>query len=103
MFRFYVQLQGPAKIWIASIVLVAVGLVIFFGVPTIADKSRLDIEIALNLIHILGFIFFGLGAIPLAMMLIGLFIRANNPQNYDTWVWWVNFLGGLLGALAFAG
>jgi hypothetical protein len=35
-------------------------------------------------------------------MLATLYIRRTQPDHEAVWYWWINFIGGLLGALAFA-
>ena len=48
-----------------------------------------------------GIPFACLGAFLLALLVYGLHLKARDPGNYDAWLWWVNFLGGLSGALLF--
>lgn len=56
----------------------------------------------LALFKITGYIFFILGAFIFILTLPSLFIKFFYPQNSDYWFWWVNFTGGMVGALIFS-
>lgn len=97
-FGFWIELRGPAKLWVASIVFIVIGALIAFGVPVIVQPTQ-DRDLILLLLRVLGGTFIVLGFAVLLPMLATLFIAKEHREN---WHWWINFLGGLLGALAFA-
>lgn len=99
-FSFSYQPRGAAALWTASIVFVTVGLLIAFVVPAIVTEE--GAEGATVLLRLLGGFFFILGSFTLTLMLVGLRIERKNPDNLRVWHWWLNFLGGLIGACAFA-
>ncbi len=51
---------------------------------------------------IIGYIFLSLGIFILLLTLPSIVIKIYSPQNTDYWFWWVNFIGGLSGALLFS-
>jgi len=51
---------------------------------------------------IIGYIFLSLGIFILLLTLPSIAIKIYSPQNTDYWFWWVNFIGGLSGALLFS-
>jgi len=54
-----------------------------------------------RLLLFIGIPFAGLGTFLLALLIYSLYLKHKHPENYDTWLWWVNFLGGLAGTLTF--
>ncbi len=51
---------------------------------------------------IIGLVFMILGIIILMLTLPSIIIKIYSPQNTDFWFWWVNFIGGMSGALVFS-
>lgn len=49
-----------------------------------------------------GYIFLVLGSVILLMTLPSVVIKIVSPQNTGVWFWWVNFTGGMMGALLFS-
>lgn len=104
-FSWSYQLQGPAALWVASSVFVVIGGLIAFVLPAVLPRPpdpEAAAEPAILLLRLLGGVFLTLGGIPLSLMLGGVIVQRRSPQNLHVWYWWVNFLGGLLGACAFA-
>jgi len=95
---FWVELQGATKLWVASTVFIIVGALIAFAVPFVVQPSQ-DRDLVFLLLRVLGGIFIALGIAVLVPMLATLFVAAERREH---WHWWINFIGGLLGALAFA-
>jgi hypothetical protein len=88
---WYRELKGAAAFWLASLVFIVVGGA-FVAVGVLAESVFVFI----------GIPFLGLGLLILSLMVGSLYIKVKRPENYGTWLWWVNFVGGLLGALLFA-
>jgi hypothetical protein len=104
-FSWSYQLQGPAALWVASSVFVVVGGLIAFFLPAVLPRPpdpQAAPERAILLVRLLGGVFLLLGGLPLALLFGGLVVQRRSPQNLHVWYWWINFLGGLLGACAFA-
>lgn len=95
---FWIELQGAARLWVASTVFIIVGALIAFGVPLIMQPTQ-DRDLALPSMRVLGGVFIILGLAVFLPMLISLFVVAERREQ---WHWWINFIGGLLGALTFA-
>ncbi len=88
---WYREFRGAAAYWIASLVFVLVGAV-FTAVGALADPAFL----------LVGVPFLLLGLFVLALLIYSLFLKLKHPERYHTWLWWINFVGGLSGALLFA-
>lgn len=66
----------------------------------IADNTALQ---SLPLIfRFIGVIFFMIGFPILCMTIISVVIAVTSKDNIETWYWWINFVGGIMGALSFA-
>jgi len=50
----------------------------------------------------IGLVFLILGISILLLTLPSIMIKIKYPQNTDFWFWWVNFVGGMMGALLFS-
>lgn len=99
------ELRGPAAQWVASTVFVAVGMLIAFVLPLFAlqePAEGTDPMAVTLLLRVLGGTFLLLGGVPLTLMLGSVWVARRSPENVPVWHWWTNFLGGLLGACAFA-
>lgn len=96
---FWIELQGATKLWVASIVFIIVGALIAFVLPPIVQPREQDRDLVLLLLRVLGGTFIILGLAVLLPMLVSRFIAA---ERREIWYWWINFIGGLFGALAFA-
>ena len=66
------------------------------------SQSGSDDQVGLIVVRVLGGVFLALGALILTMMFVSLYIDRTCPQNNEVWQWWVDFVGGMLGAAAFA-
>jgi hypothetical protein len=64
-------------------------------------KSKEAQEVMLVL-KILGYIFLTLGLLVFVPLVAGLHVGKHHPEKLPALYWWINFLGGLMGALAFA-
>ena len=100
-FSFWIELRGAARLWTASITFIVLGALIALALPPVFPKAEQS-ELLLRAIQILGWTFFVLGLIVLLPMLATLYIRTKRPGREKVWHWWINFIGGVLGALAFA-
>lgn len=99
--NFWIELRGPARLWAASIVFTILGALFLFAVPRYLPLDARE-NGAWLAFPILGWTFFILGLLVLVPMFITLYIRRTQPERERVWHWWINFIGGLLGALAFA-
>lgn len=98
---FWIELRGPTKLWVASIFFTMLGALIAWALPGYLPAIGHD-AIVLFAIRTLGLTFFGLGLLVLVPMFVTLFVRARHPGREAIWYDWINFAGGLAGALAFA-
>ena len=101
IFSFWIELRGPLKLWVASVCFTLLGALIAFYLPRYFPVIEHDV-VGLFAIRALGWTFLGLGMLVLAPMLATLYLRARQPEREAIWHWWINFIGGLAGALAFA-
>jgi hypothetical protein len=86
-----IELKGAAPFWVAALVFLLVGVVlIVVGVEEEEALLYAGIPCAL------------LGLLLLAMLIYSLYLKLGQPENYAVWLWWVNFGGGMAGALLFA-
>lgn len=95
---FWYELRGPVKLWAASIAFLVIGALTTFGLPAVMDQTQ-DRASVLLLVRVLGGAFIVLGLAVLIPMLLTLRLAKAQREN---WHWWINLIGGLLGALAFA-
>ena len=91
MIGWYGELEGAAEYWIASLTFCLVGGV-FTAVGALTEPFFLFI----------GLPFLGLGLFILVLLIYSLYLKVKHPEKYPGWLWWVNFIGGLAGALLFA-
>lgn len=92
---------GQAGLWLAGVVFATVGLVLLFVVPTSAPWGS-DHGPHQLLYRILGGFFLVFGAVILAAMVWGSVLGTHDPTRREEVGWWVNFLGGAVGAAAFS-
>ena len=85
------ETRGSRAYWLATLVFILVG-VAFAVVGALTEKVFLFI----------GIPFLCIGTVLLALLIYSLHLKARDPENYGTWLWWVNFVGGLCGALLFS-
>ncbi len=88
---WYCELEGAAAFWIAAILFILVG----------GAFTAVGVEIE-GAFLIIGVPFLALGLLILPLLIYSLYLKFAQPENYKTWLWWVNFIGGLAGALTFA-
>ncbi len=89
--HWYREIRGAAAFWIAGFVFTLVGGV-FTAVGALTETFFL----------LIGIPFSCLGLLIIALLIYSLYLKLAHPEKYHTWLWWVNFSGGLLGALLFA-
>ncbi len=88
---WYLAIKKAAAYWIAGIVFTLAGGA-FVAVGALIERFFL----------IIGIPFLGLGSLILALLIYSLYLNVKHPENYGVWLWWINFIGGLSGALLFA-
>ena len=88
---WYYALQGAAAYWVAALLFILIGGA-FTAVGVWIEELFL----------IIGLPFLCLGALVLILLIYSLYLKLAHAENYETWLWWVNFIGGLAGALTFA-
>jgi hypothetical protein len=88
---WYREFRGAAAYWIASLTFTLVG-VVFTVLGVWVEETLL----------LVGVPFLFLGGLILVMLIYSLYLKLNRPEKHPTWLWWVNFVGGLAGALLFA-
>ena len=89
---WYYEIKGAAPFWIAALLFILLG-----GAFTATGVWAEEIFFV-----IVGVPFLCLGALILPLLIYSLYLKSAQPENYKTWLWWVNFIGGLAGALTFA-
>ena len=85
------EIRGAAGFWIAGLVFLLVGTA-FTAVGALVLEPLVFI----------GIPFLVLGGLILILLIYSLYLKLRHPENYEAWLWWINFIGGLLGALTFA-
>ncbi len=93
-----VRAVGLRNHWMAGGFFAVIGL-IFLGIPFLFEQAT---DAPLGALRALGAAFTTLGGVILLMWPLGREIERASPQNASTWEWWVNFVGGMLGAALFA-
>ena len=88
---WYYEIKGAAPFWIAALLFILTGSA-FTAAGVWAEGVFL----------VIGVPFLCLGAFILPLLIYSLYLKFAQPENYKTWLWWVNFIGGLAGALTFA-
>lgn len=92
-----------AAYWIPGIVFVSAGMLIATVLPAqMANPIEERGFNPLTIVRVLGWSVAVLGGIILLSIPIGREVEKAFPQNVKVWHWWVNFIGGTLGALMFA-
>ena len=84
-------LKEAAVFWIAALVFILAGGA-FTAVGALVKRFFL----------LIGIPFLSLGVFILILLIYSLYLKLAHPENYYAWLWWVNFIGGLVGALTFA-
>lgn len=105
MFHYSIYLRGPAKLWVASIAFILIGILIGGVLPAVLPASNDPAPgagFALKALFALGSVFFALGLFTFVLMILGRYIELHSPRNLPVYHWWVDFASGLLGALVFA-
>ncbi len=69
-----------------------------FAVPLIVEKDEFLGGVVFTA---LAAVCLSIGGVVFLMMLYSLWLKWKNPENLEAWLWWVNFIGGLMGALSF--
>ncbi len=93
--------EGPTKLWIVSLTFIFVGALIAFFVPNIIEPNAPDRDPGILLVRILGGTILFVGVAVFVPMILSLCVKRKSPEDEAVLLWWVNFLAGLLGALAF--
>lgn len=88
---WYRELKGAAGFWIAALLFTLMGGV-FTTVGVLVEPFFL----------LVGLPFLGLGLFVLVLLIYSLYLKVKHPEKYPGWLWWINFIGGLAGALLFA-
>ncbi len=61
-----------------------------------------DLAMIILVFKVLGWILLVIGGILFILNLISIVFKIKSPENEHTFFWWINFTGGMLGALSFA-
>jgi len=88
---WYRELKGAAAFWGA-----ASAFILVRGAFTAVGVGVEEVFL------IIGIPFLALGIFILLLLFYSLYLKLAHPENYETWLWWINFIGGLAGALTFA-
>lgn len=61
-----------------------------------------DLDMIKYVFRTIGLIFFFIGSSVFLLMIASIYIRIKSPENENVFLWWINFAGGMTGALVFA-
>ena len=89
--HWYREIRGAAAYWLATLIFILVGIA-FVAVGVAEEEIFLFV----------GIPFLCLGIAVLVLLIYSLYLKLKHPENYETWLWWINFIGGLAGALTFS-
>jgi hypothetical protein len=105
------QIKQQAAFWFVSIIFILAGI-LFLYIPEIISIINAESytqkttgnenDQFFYIFKIIGLMFSILGGFILLLTLSSLLIKIISPQNADFGNWWVNFIGGMFGALAFS-
>jgi hypothetical protein len=101
IFGFRIFIGGTPGRWIVGVVFALVGLAIILGAPRISATGA-DRTVEIAVMRILGAFFSGFGALLLAANIVDLVANKGRPERREEWGRRLSFLGGMLGAAAFA-
>jgi len=76
--------------WLGALVLLVVGAV-FVAVGALAERVFLYVGIPT----------LGVGVVLVSLLGYGVYLGVRCPEDLAAWLWWVNYIGGLCGALVF--
>lgn len=93
---------GSSKFWVTGGIFAGIGLVVGFVLPpTLISQAAPDRQGFAGALRALGVAFLTLGAATLLMVVLVREIERAAPQNAVVWEWWMEFVGGALGAAMF--
>ncbi len=96
------RLRGPRKFWLAGGIFAGIGLLVGFVLPPIlVARAAPDGQILVGVLRALGAAFLTLGTMTLLMAVLVPEIERAAPRNAPVWEWWMEFVGGALGAAMF--
>jgi len=87
---WYYELKGTAAYWVAALLFILIG----GAFTAVGVKAKVFL--------IIGIPFLCLGALVPILLIYSLYLKLTHPENYKTWLWWMDFIGGLVSALTFA-
>lgn len=100
-FGINIRIGGRPGIWLGGAVFALVGLLILLAAPPPVPWGP-DHSTDRLVMRILGWFFLTFGVVIVVAMAVNLAIGSRRPEAREEWGSWVNFLAGILGALAFA-
>lgn len=95
-------IKGKPAIWITALLFTSVGFIFTFIIPSVYVSPIEDSTLLSAIFTITGIVFLIIGGIIFIMSLTSLYVKTRYPQKEDLFFWWINFIGGLAGALTFA-
>ncbi len=93
-----IKLSVPHSFWFVAILFLFVGTCFALAVPLILEKDEFLGGVVFTA---LATVCLSIGGVVFLMMIYSLWVKWKNPENLEAWLWWVNFVGGLIGALFF--
>jgi hypothetical protein len=89
--HWYHELKDAGAFWLACLIFILVGITFVAAGVWVADFFLF-----------IGIPFLGLGILIFTLLIYSLHLKLKCPENYKTWLWWINFIGGVAGVLTFS-
>ncbi len=112
----YFIFKGKAGFWAFAIIFIITGVIFAFVVPELITHAETDsiqnraqdvsaaadLSVMSFVFRLLGWILLVPGATVFILIIVASIIKIKSPQNEGAFFWWINFTGGMMGALLFA-
>ena len=95
--------RGSSKYSLTGGIFAGIGLAAGFVLPPILlSRAATETQSLIAVLRALGVAFLALGGATLLMVVLAREVERAVPHNASAWEWWMEFVGGALGAAMFA-